>query len=134
MKNYIIGDIHNIGSISLEIIHTPGHTPGSLSFIIEDKLLFTGDTLFVDNIGRPDLRDKTEEFAENLYNTIQQKIMKLPNDILILSAHFEIDVKADEILASTLEEVKKKNHFLRSKYNKRRIYKKNILKSYGNSS
>ncbi|HSF01285.1 MAG TPA: rhodanese-like domain-containing protein [Nitrososphaeraceae archaeon] len=118
------GDIHNIGSISLEIIHTPGHTPGSLSFIIEDKLLFTGDTLFVDNIGRPDLRDKTEEFAENLYNTIQQKIMKLPNDILILSAHFEKDVKADEILASTLEEVKKKNQFLRTNITKEEFIKR----------
>jgi glyoxylase-like metal-dependent hydrolase (beta-lactamase superfamily II)/rhodanese-related sulfurtransferase len=104
-------DIQNIGSVSLKVIHTPGHTPGSLSFIIEDKLLFTGDTLFVDGIGRPDLRDKAEEFAENLYNTIQQKIMKLPNDILILPAHFEKDVKADEILASTLGEVKKKSQF-----------------------
>jgi glyoxylase-like metal-dependent hydrolase (beta-lactamase superfamily II) len=87
-------------------------------------LLFTGDTLFVDNIGRPDLRDKTEEFAENLYNTIQQKIMKLPNDILILSAHFEIDVKADEILASTLGEVKKKNHFLNPDITKEEFIKR----------
>jgi glyoxylase-like metal-dependent hydrolase (beta-lactamase superfamily II) len=47
-------------------------------------LLFAGDTIFVDSIGRPDLRDKAEEFAENLYNTIQQKIMKLPDDIVIL--------------------------------------------------
>jgi glyoxylase-like metal-dependent hydrolase (beta-lactamase superfamily II)/rhodanese-related sulfurtransferase len=105
-------DIHNIGSISLKVIHTPGHTPGSLSFIIEDKLLFTGDTLFVDGLGRPDLRDKAKEFAENLYNTFQQKIMKLPADILILPAHFEKDVKAEVILTSTLGEVKKKSQFL----------------------
>jgi glyoxylase-like metal-dependent hydrolase (beta-lactamase superfamily II) len=105
-------DIQNIGSVSLKVIHTPGHTPGSLSFIIEDKLLFTGDTLFVDGLGRPDLRDKAKEFAENLYNTIQQKIMKLPADILILPAHFEKDVKAEVILASTLGEVKKKSQFL----------------------
>ena len=118
------GDIHNIGSISLNVIHTPGHTLGSLSFIIEDKLLFTGDTLFVDNIGRPDLRDKTEEFAEKLYNTIQQKIMKLPNDILILSAHFEKDVKADEILASTLGEIKNKNQFLRTNITKAEFIKR----------
>ena len=106
------GDTNNIGAVSLKVIHTPGHTLGSLSFIIENKLLFAGDTIFVDSIGRPDLRDKAEEFAENLYNTIQQKIMKLPDDIVILPAHFEKDVKAEEILASTLREVKKKSQFL----------------------
>ena len=111
-------DIQNIGSVSLKVIHTPGHTPGSLSFIIENKLLFAGDTIFVDSIGRPDLRDKAEEFAENLYNTIQQKIMKLPDDILILPAHFEKDVKAEVILTSTLGEVKKKSQFLNPKITK----------------
>ncbi|MDF2737068.1 MAG: blh [Nitrososphaeraceae archaeon] len=118
------GDIHNIGSISLKVFHTPGHTLGSLSFIIENKLLFTGDTLFVDNIGRPDLRDNAEEFAENLYNTLQQKILKLPNDILILPAHFEKDVKADEILASTLGAVKKKNQFLGTNITKEEFIKR----------
>ena len=59
------GDTFNIGSISLKVIHTPGHTPGSLTINVGDKLLFTGDTLFVDSIGRPNLRDKAAEFAEN---------------------------------------------------------------------
>ena len=106
------GDTFNIGSISLKVIHTPGHTPGSLTINVGDKLLFTGDTLFVDSIGRPDLRDKAVEFAENLYNTIQKKIMRLPEDILILPAHFEKDVRAEELLVSTLGEVKKKSRFL----------------------
>jgi glyoxylase-like metal-dependent hydrolase (beta-lactamase superfamily II) len=92
--------------------------------IIENKLLFTGDTLFVDNIGRPDLRNNAEEFAENLYNTLQQKIMKLPDSILILPAHFEKDVKADEILASTLGEVKKKNQFLGTNITKEEFIKR----------
>ena len=100
------GDTNNIGVVSLKVIHTPGHTPGSLSFIIENKLLFAGDTIFVDSIGRPDLRDKAEEFAENLYNTIQQKIMKLPDDIVILPAHFEKDVKAEEILGINIRRSK----------------------------
>ena len=106
------GDTFNIGSISLKAIHTPGHTPGSLTINVGDKLLFTGDTLFVDSIGRPDLRDKAAEFAENLYNTIQNKIMNLPEDILILPAHFEKDVRAEELLVSTLGEVRKKSRFL----------------------
>jgi glyoxylase-like metal-dependent hydrolase (beta-lactamase superfamily II)/rhodanese-related sulfurtransferase len=117
-------DIQNIGSVSLEVIHTPGHTPGSLSFIIADKLLFTGDTLFVDGLGRPDLRDKAKEFAENLYNTIQQKIIKLPANILILPAHFEKDVKADEILTSTLGEVKKKSQFFNPNITKEEFVQK----------
>ena len=118
------GNVHKIGSISLKVIHTPGHTPGSLSFVIEDKLLFIGDTLFVDGIGRPDLRDKAEEFAGNLYNTIQEKILQLPDDILVLSAHFEKDVKTDEILASTLGEIKNKSHFLGTNISKEEFVKK----------
>ncbi len=106
------GDTFNIGSISLKVIHTPGHTPGSLTINMGDKLLFTGDTLFVDSIGRPDLRDRAAEFAENLYNTIQEKILNLPEDILILPAHFEKDVRAEELLVSTLGEVKIKSQFL----------------------
>ena len=117
-------DIQNIGSVSLKVIHTPGHTPGSLSFILGNKLLFTGDTLFVDGIGRPDLRDKAEEFADNLYNTIQQKIMNLPDDILILPAHFEKDVKAEVILASTLGDIKKKSQFLNTNITKEEFIQK----------
>jgi glyoxylase-like metal-dependent hydrolase (beta-lactamase superfamily II)/rhodanese-related sulfurtransferase len=117
-------EIQNIGSVSLKVIHTPGHTPGSLSFVIEDKLLFTGDTLFVDGIGRPDLRDKAKEFTENLYNTLQQKIMKLPTNIFILPGHFDKDVKTDEFLASTLGQVKKKNQFLNSTITKEEFIQK----------
>ena len=118
------GDIQKIGYIPLKVIHTPGHTLGSLSFIIQDKLLFTGDTLFVDGLGRSDLREEAEKFGENLYYTIQQKIMKLPDDILILPAHFERDIKADEILVSTLGEVKKKSQFLGSNMTKEEFVKK----------
>ena len=118
------GNVHKIGSILLKVIHTPGHTPGSLSFDIEDKLFFTGDTLFVDGIGRPDLRDKAEEFAGNLYSTIHDKILQLPDDILVLPAHFEKDVKTDEILASTLGEIKKKNQFLATNIPREEFIKK----------
>ncbi len=117
-------DIQKIGHIPLKVIHTPGHTLGSLSFIIQDKLLFTGDTVFVDGIGRLDLLDEAENFAENLYCTIQQKIMNLPDNILILPAHFENDVKANEILVSTLGEVKKKSQVLGSNITKEEFVKR----------
>jgi glyoxylase-like metal-dependent hydrolase (beta-lactamase superfamily II) len=118
------GDIQKIGYIPLKVIHTPGHTLESLSFIIQDKLLFTGDTLFVDGLGRSHLREEAEKFGENLYYTIQQKIMKLPDDILVLPAHFERDIKADEILVSTLGEVKKKSQFLGSNMTKEEFVKR----------
>jgi glyoxylase-like metal-dependent hydrolase (beta-lactamase superfamily II) len=78
--------------IYLDAIHTPGHTKGSMSFrlTISDNTnyLFTGDLLFVDGIGRPDLHDKAEEFAGNLFNTYHQKILNLPDETIILPAHF----------------------------------------------
>ncbi len=122
------GDIQKIGYIPFKVIHTPGHTHGSLSFIIQDKLLFTGDTLFVDGIGRSDLREDAEKFAENLYYTIQQKIMKLPDDILIFPAHFDRDIKADKMLVSTLGEVKKKSQFLGSNMTKEEFVKRTSSK------
>ncbi len=76
--------------MSLTAIHTPGHTDGSMSFALEAgrTYLFTGDTLFVNGVGRPDLRDKADEFAGKLYDTYQ-KILKLPDDTVILPAHFD---------------------------------------------
>lgn len=118
------GDIISVGKINLKAIHTPGHTLGSISFLIEDnvnsvdaydkftRLLFTGDTLFTNGVGRPDLRDKAKEFAENLYDTLHQKIMILPSDTVILPSHFDKDVKTNEILCSTLGEIEQKGIFL----------------------
>jgi glyoxylase-like metal-dependent hydrolase (beta-lactamase superfamily II)/rhodanese-related sulfurtransferase len=118
------GDIISVGKINLKAIHTPGHTLGGISFLIEGnvnsidaydkftRLLFTGDTLFVNGVGRPDLRDNAKEFAENLYDTLHQKIMILPSDTVILPSHFDKDVKANELLSSMLGEVKEKGIFL----------------------
>jgi glyoxylase-like metal-dependent hydrolase (beta-lactamase superfamily II)/rhodanese-related sulfurtransferase len=123
-KHITEGDIILVGNIKLKAIHTPGHTSGSISFLIEGdvsninaydkftKLLFTGDTLFIDGVGRPDLRDKAKEFSENLYDTLYQKIMILPNDTVILPSHFDKDVKANEILSTTLGEIKEEGMFL----------------------
>ena len=81
-------DTIQFGDSKLEVIHTPGHTPGSLSFVIDKKYVITGDILFVESIGRPDLRDKAEEFTEELYHTLHEKLLKLPEDYLVLPAHY----------------------------------------------
>ena len=71
------------GKSKLRVIHTPGHTPGSLSYVIDEKYVFTGDILFIESIGRPDLRDKAEEFAEQLYESLHEKLLKLPLNTIV---------------------------------------------------
>lgn len=130
------GDTIAVGNIKMRAIHTPGHTLGSISLLIEGNinnadtngkftgLLFTGDTLFVNGIGRPDLRDQAKEFAENLYNTLYQKIMILPESTLILPAHFDKDVKANEVLSSTLGKVKENIALLNEQLTKEQFVQK----------
>lgn len=103
---------------SITVVHTPGHTEGSLCFLLksaEKHYLFTGDTLFVNGVGRPDLHSKAKEYATNLYNTYQEIILKYPDDTVILPAHFDtssITVKHGELIMETLGSVKKKNKLL----------------------
>ncbi len=84
----LIGDEDQIkfGDSILDVIHTPGHTPGSLSFLIDNRFVLTGDILFVESIGRPDLRDKAESFTGELYDSLQ-KLLSLPHNVLVLPAH-----------------------------------------------
>ena len=112
--------------ISLRAIHTPGHTNGSMSFFIEyyddtdvkkstqDHLqyscLFTGDNLFVDSVGRPDLREEAGKYAGLLYQTYHQKIFKLPENTVVLPAHFRnsITLKHGVPISDTIGSLKKK--------------------------
>lgn len=84
------GQTFTFGNAKLEVlsIPTPGHTPGSTSFLVNDKYLLSGDTVFVSGIGRPDLGGKAEEWSELLYETVVSKLNKLSDDIIILPAHF----------------------------------------------
>lgn len=78
---------------------------------INSKFLFTGDTIFIDGIGRPDLQDKAEKFTNNLYKTYRRTILKLPDYTLILPAHFNASsttLKHGMPVCDTLGVVKKK--------------------------
>ncbi len=77
--------------LSVTTLSTPGHTNGSVVFNIANRILLTGDTLFVDGIGRPDLADKAVEFADNLYESLHGKLLKFNDDTVILPAHFGSD-------------------------------------------
>ncbi|MDP4283803.1 MAG: rhodanese-like domain-containing protein [Bacteroidota bacterium] len=89
------GEIFKIGEITLEVIHTPGHTLESTCYLLRDEngkpnCIFTGDTLFIGDVGRPDLSSgniSKEELAGNLYESIQNKLMPLPDDIIVYPAH-----------------------------------------------
>jgi glyoxylase-like metal-dependent hydrolase (beta-lactamase superfamily II) len=87
------GDAISFGSKQLKVIHTPGHTAGSMSFVLDDKFVFSGDTLFVEGIGRPDLRDQAEEFATKLYDTLHNKLLKFSDDTKIFPTHHGEGVK-----------------------------------------
>jgi glyoxylase-like metal-dependent hydrolase (beta-lactamase superfamily II)/rhodanese-related sulfurtransferase len=108
----------SLGSnVFLTAIHTPGHTEGSTSYVLETSsgserktYLFSGDTLFVNAVGRPDLRDKASEYAATLHDTYHNKLLKLPDNTLVLPAHFDtgsITVKHGELIADTIGSVRK---------------------------
>lgn len=96
-KNFDEGQSIKIGRINIRPLHTPGHSPDSLTFVAEEggkTALFTGDTLFIGNVGRPDLREtagnmtaKRVELAKAMYNTMKSKFNDLPDDALVYPAH-----------------------------------------------
>lgn len=91
------GEVFSLGQISITALHTPGHTLESTCYLLKDEegkdhCVFTGDTLFVGDVGRPDLAQKGEEITMSdlaglLYDSLQEKIMPLGNDVLVYPAH-----------------------------------------------
>ena len=91
------GDSIELGDITIKAINTPGHSPDSITIVAtegDDTALFTGDTLFIGDVGRPDLREKAgnmkakrEELAEMMYDTITTKFTDLPDNAVVYPAH-----------------------------------------------
>src|SRR5580658_8493292 len=88
------GDVIKLGPLTLVALETPGHSPDSVSWLARDKgkpaALFTGDTLFVGDVGRPDLRDAEEspvKLAEALYDSLFHRLLALPDDMKVYPAH-----------------------------------------------
>lgn len=83
-----------VGSLEVEVLETPGHSPDSLSFLLHQEgqpiLVFTGDLLFVNDVGRPDLRDADSDprqLANALYDSLFGKILSLPDDVKVYPSH-----------------------------------------------
>ncbi|HWQ70433.1 MAG TPA: MBL fold metallo-hydrolase, partial [Patescibacteria group bacterium] len=77
------GDTLNLGDITVTIIHTPGHTPGSQCFLVRDRLV-TGDTLFIGSCGRVDLPGSS---PEQMYDSLTNRVMKLDDKTIVLPGH-----------------------------------------------
>jgi len=88
------GDVVEAGNVLVKILHTPGHTPESICLLVTDKrrgeapwFVVTGDTLFVGSVGRPDLAGREREMAAQLYDTLQRKLLGLPDEVEIFPGH-----------------------------------------------
>jgi hydroxyacylglutathione hydrolase len=92
------GEELTLGNVSFEVLHTPGHTMESTCYLLKDEnkkpvALFSGDTLFIGDVGRPDLAQKVsadltkEILAGYLYDSLRNKIMTLPDDVIVYPAH-----------------------------------------------
>jgi glyoxylase-like metal-dependent hydrolase (beta-lactamase superfamily II) len=89
----------NSGGPAVEIIHTPGHTPGSTCYRVDGKYLITGDTVFIQSIGRPDLGGMAQDWSRMLYKTMTDILLKLNDDTVILPGHYMDWDEANEDLA-----------------------------------
>jgi hydroxyacylglutathione hydrolase len=89
------GEVFKLGKVKIKVLHTPGHTPESTCYLLIDEngkehAVFTGDTLFVGDVGRPDLLDGVmtqEQLASMLYDSLTKKIKTLPDDVIVYPAH-----------------------------------------------
>ncbi|MGF9725170.1 MBL fold metallo-hydrolase [Bacillus safensis] len=87
-----------IGTASIDIhpIYSPGHTIGSTSFIVDNQFLLSGDILFVDSIGRPDLAGMAEDWVDDLRETLYERYMALSKELIVLPAHFMVMEEVNE--------------------------------------
>lgn len=91
------GEEFKVGKVTLRVLHTPGHTMESTCYLLIDEngqptALFSGDTLFIGDVGRPDLAQKAasmtqEELAATLYDSLRNKVMTLPDEVIVYPAH-----------------------------------------------
>jgi glyoxylase-like metal-dependent hydrolase (beta-lactamase superfamily II)/rhodanese-related sulfurtransferase len=120
------GQVFKLGKITLTALHTPGHTLESTTFLLKDEngkdhCIFSGDTLFLGDVGRPDLAQKSNEFTEEdlagmLYDSLRQQIMPLANDVIVYPAHGAGSACGKNMMKETVDSLgnqKKMNYALR---------------------
>lgn len=128
------GEEFILGNVRIRVLHTPGHTPESSCYLLLDEegkeyAIFTGDTLFVGDVGRPDLLDgmmSQETLAGMMYDSLTRKIKTLPDDVIVYPAHGPGSACGKNIgkeTTSTIGEQKRFNYALRDMSRKEFIEK-----------
>ncbi|MEX2597730.1 MAG: rhodanese-like domain-containing protein [Salibacteraceae bacterium] len=119
------GELLPLGDINIKVLHTPGHTMESSTFLVQDEKgkphsIYTGDTLFIGDVGRPDLAVKTdltqEDLAKHLYSSLRNKIMPLPDDVIVYPGHGQGSACGKNMSSETTDTLgnqKKTNYALR---------------------
>ena len=121
----------SIGDLTIRVLHTPGHTMESTTYLLLDEnkkphAIFTGDTLFIGDVGRPDLAQKAgsitkEDLAGMLYDSLREKIMVLPDEVLVYPAHGAGSACGKNMSKETFDTLgnqKKTNYALQADLNK----------------
>jgi glyoxylase-like metal-dependent hydrolase (beta-lactamase superfamily II) len=100
--------------LGVEAVSAPGHTEGSTIYRLGDFAIFTGDTLFLESVGRPDLADQAEPFARALFRSLHERVLVLGDDVTIFPAHYGagVDVHSGELVAAQLGTLRQSLHVL----------------------
>lgn len=130
------GQEFKLGNITIKALHTPGHTMESTTYLLKDEkgkdhAIFSGDTLFLGDVGRPDLAQKAahltqEQLAETLYDSLRNKIMPLSDDVIVYPAHGAGSACGKNMMKETVDTLgnqKKMNYALRADMTKEEFVK-----------
>lgn len=130
------GEVFQVGNITIKVLHTPGHTMESTTYLLLDEngkehAIFSGDTLFLGDVGRPDLAQKAtdvtqEDLAGILYDSLRSKIMPLPDDVIVYPAHGAGSACGKNMMKETVDTLgnqKKMNYALRADMTKAEFIK-----------
>jgi glyoxylase-like metal-dependent hydrolase (beta-lactamase superfamily II) len=109
------GDSIEFGETALRVMHTPGHTDGSVTYLAEDRIALTGDFLFVESIGRPDLGGKEEEWAGKLWASVVRAIREWGDGIAVYPAHYgnENERRLGQAVGIPFGQLRRENELLR---------------------
>ncbi|MFT4413388.1 hypothetical protein CYJ37_24770 [Bacillus sp. UMB0728] len=101
-------------TINIHALYSPGHTIGSTSFVVDEKFLLSGDILFIDSIGRPDLAGKAEDWVADLRESLYKRYRELSEELIVLPAHFMIidELNEDGSVSKKLGTLFEQNHGL----------------------
>lgn len=111
LENYAEIEFSKV-TVEVLAVKTPGHTPGSVSFFVNSKLLFSGDTIFISGLGRPDLGNRVKEWAADLYETVHSKVSEIADEVVVLPGHYadlDTEINKDGYIGDTLGNIRERN-------------------------